>query len=200
MRLVTVVFALFAMVPFAFAEDDAMPSVAPSMKTSIEISKALTPAQKIAALEDGLNKETDRRVEMQATVESQKSEIARLVAAQVALNHEKTSAESELGRTREALTRAQRDFETLRAGYAVVTKIIGYSYPVIAALILFILVLLGWLLVVTRRLAVRVHDVPTLRQMHTYQENLGHVQEQLAVEKNRTAALKERLSMLGVVD
>jgi septal ring factor EnvC (AmiA/AmiB activator) len=200
MRLVSAVFALCAFGSLAFAEDDTLPSVPPPMKTSIEISKALTPVQKIAALEDGLNKETDRRVEMEATVESQKNEIARLVTAQVALNREKSSAESELGKTREALARAQRDFETLRVGYTVVTKIIGYSYPVIAGLVLFILVLLGWLLFVTRSLAVRVHDVPTLRQMHEYQDNLAHLQEQLAVEKNRTDALKERLSMLGVVD
>jgi hypothetical protein len=185
----------------AFAEEIAQaPDVPPAMKASIEVSKALTPAQKVATLEEGLNRETDRRVEMEAKFESQKSEIARLQAAQIALTHDKTGAESELGKTREALARAQRDFESLRAGYAVVTKIIGFSYPVIAALVLFILVLIGWLLFITRRLAVRVHDMPTVQQIQEYQGHLAQLQEQLAAEKNRTVTLRERLSMLGIVD
>lgn len=184
----------------AHAEESAAPSIPPPMKTSIEISKALTPAQKIAALEEGLNRETDRRVEMEGLAESLKGEIARLRTAQATSDHDKSSVESELAKTREALARAQRDFETLRAGYAVVTKIIGYSYPVIAALLLFILILVGWLLYITRRLAVRVHDVPTIAQIQKYQGHLEQLQEQLTAEKHRNAALKERLSMLGVVD
>jgi hypothetical protein len=147
-----------------------------------------------------LTRETDRRVEMESVVESLKSEIARLQTTQTALNREKAASESELGKTREALARAQRDFESLRAGYTVVTRIIGYSYPVIAALVLFILVLLGWLLLVTRRLASRVHDMPTIVQIQDYQGQLAQLQEHLSVERTRNAALKERLSMLGVVD
>lgn len=198
MRPVTILFVLLSLSSVALAEEG---SVVPTpMKASIEIGKALSPAQKIAALEEGLNKETDRRVEMEAKVESLNSEIARLQSAQIALNHDKSSAESELGKNREALARAQRDFEALRAGYAVVTKIIGYSYPVIAALVLFILVLIGWLLFVTRRLAVRVHDMPTVVQIQGYQAHLAQLQEQITAEKHRNATLKERLSMLGVVD
>jgi hypothetical protein len=184
----------------AHAEEGAAPSIPPPMKTSIEISKALTPAQKIAALEEGLNRETDRRVEVEAMGESLKGEIARLRTAQATLNHDKSSAESELAKTREALVRAQRDFESLRAGYSVVTKIIGYSYPVIAALVLFILVLIAWLLLIMRRLAVRVHDMPTVAQIQGYQGHLAQLQEQLTAEKHRNTTLKERLSMLGVVD
>jgi hypothetical protein len=198
MRPVTIVLALLWLGSEALAEDG--PVVPPPMKASIEISKALSPTQKIATLEEGLNKETDRRVEMEAKVESLNGEITRLQTAQVALNHDKSTAESELGKTREALARAQRDFEALRAGYAVVTKIIGYSFPVIAALVLFLLVLIGWLLFVTRRLAVRVHDMPTVVQIQNYQAHLAQLQEQITAEKHRNAQLKERLAMLGVVD
>jgi hypothetical protein len=200
MRPMIILLTLLSMGSPALAEEGAEPVVPPPMKTSIEVSKAMSPAQKLAAMEEGLTKETDRRVEMEAVAESLKSEIARLQTAQTALNREKAAAESELGKTREALARAQRDFESLRAGYTVVTKIIGYSYPVIAALVLFILVLLGWLLFVTRRLAVRVHDMPTIVQIQEYQGHLAQLQEELSVERTRNAALKERLSMLGVVD
>jgi septal ring factor EnvC (AmiA/AmiB activator) len=198
MRPLTILFALLSLDSLALAEEGAV--APPSMKASIEISKALSPVQKIAALEDGLNKETDRRVEMEAKVESLNSEIARLQSAQMALNRDKSSAESELGKTREALARAQRDFEALRAGYVVITKIIGISFPVIAALVLFVLVLIGWLLFVTRRLAVRVHDMPTVVQIQSTQGHLAQLQEQITAEKHRNAQLKERLSMLGVVD
>lgn len=197
MRAMTLLFVLLSTGSWALAEEGAAP---PSMKAAIEISKAMSPAQKIATLEEGLNKETDRRVEMEGMVESLKSEIARLQIAQTALSRDKASVDNELGKTREALARSQRDFETLRTGYAVVTKIIGYSLPVIAILVLFILVLIGWLLFVTRRLAGRVHDMPTIAQIQEFQGQLAHLQEQLTLEKNRNAALKERLSMLGVVD
>jgi len=194
------VLVLLAFPSLALAEEGAAPVVAPPMKASIDIGKALTSAQKIALLEEVVNKETDRRVEAEAKIEEMKAEIARMRAQQTALLREKTSAEGELGRIREALAHSQRDFETLRRGYGVVTKIIGFSYPVIAALFLIILGLLAWVLFIVRRLAVRVHDMPTFEHIRNYESNLEQLREQIAVEKNRTAALKERLSMLGVVD
>ncbi len=200
MRLMTTLFLLLTTSSLAFAESSAGQVVPPPMKASIEISKALSPTQKIAALEELLNKETDRRVEMGAKVESLKDEVTRLQAAQLVLNREKAGLESELGKTREALGRAQRDFEALRSGYTVVTRVIGYSYPVIAALVLLILALIGWLLFITRRLAVRVHDMPTVDQIKGYQGHLAHLQDQITAEKHRNTQLKERLALLGVVD
>ena len=88
------------------------------------------------------------------------AENSRLSSAQETLARDNASVAGELARTRDALARSQRDFESLRGEYARIARIVGLSLALIAPLTLLIFALLGWLLLITRKLAVRVHDVP----------------------------------------
>jgi len=194
-------FAALVLAPVALAEGTGEPvPVPPSLRGPIAVSKAMTPAQKVASLEDGLNKETDRRVELETKMQGLAQENTRLATAQATLMREKAVSDGELASTREALTRAQRDFEGLRAGYVVITKIIGLSFPVLAAVVLFILALLAWLLFITRKLAARVHDVPTILQIQEYETHLAHLRDQINAEKAHNAVLRDRLSKLGIAE
>ena len=103
-------------------------------------------------------------------------------------------------RTRDALARSQRDFESLRRDYSRTTKIVGLSLAFIAPLALLILALLGWLLAITRKLATRVHDVPTLVKIQEYETHVARLHDQLNAEKSHNVVLRERLAKLGIVD
>jgi hypothetical protein len=193
--------AMLLLAPVALAEEGgAAVPIPPSLRGSIGVSKALTPAQKVATLEETLNTETDRRVELEGKLDTLSQENTRLASTHEALVRDKAAADGELARTREALTRAQRDFEALRAGYVVITRIIGLSFPVIAVLVLFVFALLGWLIFITRGLAARVHDVPTITQIREYDGQIGHLHELLNVEKTHVKMLKDRLSKLGIAE
>ena len=164
------------------------------------MGKSMTPAQKTAALEEMLDKETDRRVDLDAKVAGLAQENNRLASAQAALARDKALADSELARTRDALARAQRDFESLRGEYTRTTKIAGLSLALIAPVALLTFALLGWLLVITRKLAVRVHDVPTLAKIQEHETIVARLHDQLNAERSRSDVLRERLAKLGIVD
>jgi hypothetical protein len=160
----------------------------------------MTPAQRVAAREDALNKESDRRVDLDASVAALTEENRKLTAAQEALARGKASADSELARTRDALSRVQRDFESLRGAYTKMTKTVGLSLAFIAPFAVLIFALLGWLLLITRKLAARVHDVPTLAKMHEHDSQVARLHEQIHAEKSHNAVLRERLTNLGIAD
>jgi hypothetical protein len=185
--------------PVALAEETGGAVPIP-VRGQIAIGKAMTPAQKVTALEEALNKETDLRVELGAKVESLTEENAKLASAHQALSHDKATVDGELARTRDALSRAQRDFESLRAGYAVIARTISLSLPFIVCLTLVVFILIGWLLLITRKLTARVHDVPTIAQILEFEGQIAHLHEQINADKNHIAALKERLANLGIVD
>ena len=113
---------------------------------------------------------------------------------------DKASVDGELARTRGALSLVQRDFESLRGDYTRIAKIVGLSLAFIAPLTLLIFALLGWLLVIVRRVAARVHDVPTLAMIQEYESNVARLHDQLNAEKSHNAVLRERLANLGIAD
>ena len=201
MRPTAALIAALIVAPAALAEEPggAIP-LPPSLRGQIAVSKAMTPAQKIATLEEALNKETDRRVDLDAQLVAVTQENSRLVSAQEALVREKASADGELARTRDALSRVQRDFESLRVAFTRITKTVGLSLAFIAPLALLIFALLGWLLFIVRKLAARVHDVPTLAMIQEYEANLAHLHDQINAEKSHNAVLRERLANLGIAD
>jgi hypothetical protein len=201
MRAIEVLVAAFILAPFALAEEPGqgtLPVLPP--RGQIAESRPVTPAQKLTTLEEMLDKETDRRVDLDAKVAELAQENSRLASTQAALARDKASADSELARTREALARAQRDFESLRGEYTRTTRIVGLSLAFIAPIALLIFALLGWLLVITRKLAVRVHDVPTLAKIQGYESHVARLHDQLNAEKSHGAVLRERLANLGIVD
>jgi hypothetical protein len=201
MRATAALVAALVLAPVALAEEPGGAIPLPSsLRGSIAVSKAMAPAQKIATLDEALNKETDRRVDLDARVATLTEENTRLVSAQEALARGKASADSELARIREALARSQRDFESLRGDYTRTTKIVGLSLAFIAPLALLIFALLGWLLAITRKLATRVHDVPTLAKIHEYETHVARLHDQLNAEKSHNVVLRERLARLGIVD
>jgi hypothetical protein len=173
---------------------------APSARAQIAASKSMTPAQRVATLEEMLDKETDRRIELDTRVVALTEENSRLISAQEALARDKASVASELARTRDDLARAQRDFESLRGEYTRIARIVGLSLSLIAPLALLIFALLGWLLVITRKLAVRVHDVPTLAKIQEYGTDVARLHDRINAEKSHNAVLRERLAKLGIVD
>ena len=160
----------------------------------------MTPAQKIATLEEALGKETDRRTDLDARVASLAQENSNLALAQEELVRAKRSVDGELARSREALSRVQRDFESLRGDYPRIAKTVGLSLAFIAPLTLLIFALLGSLLLITRKLAARVHDVPTLAMIREYQTDVAKLHDQLNAEKGHNAVLRERLTNLGISD
>jgi hypothetical protein len=172
----------------------------PVVGGKIAVATAMTPAQKLAALEESLTKEVDRRTEAERRLEILQQENAKLGGIQGALAREKTALEADLARTRDTLTKTQRDAEVLRADYARLARTIGLSLPVIAVLVLAVLGLLVWMLLFVRKLAARVHDVPTLHKIHDYETAFTRMQDQLNAEKRHVAVLKERLAAIGIVD
>jgi cell division protein FtsL len=158
----------------------------------------MTPVQKIATLEEALNKETDQRADLDARVAALTEENSRLTVAQEALARGKASADGELTRTRDALFRVQRDFESLRSAYTKMTKTVGLSLAFIAPVALLNFALLVWLLLITRKLEARVHDVPTLAKIQEYQGHLARLNDQIHAEKSHNAVLRERLTNLGI--
>jgi hypothetical protein len=198
MRSIAVLLAALVLAPVALAEEPG--GGTPSPPRQIVVSKSVTPVQKAAILEEMLNKETDRRVDLDAKIAALTQENSQLALAQEALARDKASADGELARTRDALSRVQRDFETLRGDYTRITKTVGLALGFIAPLTLLIFGLLGWLLFITRKLAARVHDVPTLARIGEYEGHVAHLHDQLNAEKNRNAVLRERLANLGIAD
>jgi hypothetical protein len=198
MRPVAALIAALAIAPMAHAEESG--GSVPSLPGQIAVSKPLTPAQKIATLEEALNKETDRRVDLDAKVLALAQENSRLASARDALARDKASSDSELARTRDAMAFVQRDFGSLRGDYTRIAKTIRLSLESLVPLALLIFALLGWLLFITRRLAVHVHDVPTMAKLHEYETLVAHLHDQLKAEKGHNAVLKERLTNLGIVD
>lgn len=182
-------------VPGAPPDKDALPVLGGQIAM-----KAITPAQKLAMLEESLGKEIERRTEAEKRVADVQQEHARLSAAHESLGREKAGLDSDLARVREALAKAQRDFDTLRADYAGLTKTIGWSLPIIAVLGLALLGLLGWLLYFARKVAAHVHDVPTLKKIHEYEAAFAHLQDQFNAERRHVTVLKERLAALGITD
>ena len=201
MRPTVVPFAALFLTSVGFAQEPggSIP-LPPSVRSSIALSKAMTPAQKLATLEEALDKETNRRVDLDAKVVALAQENRRLASAQEALVREKRAVDGELATTREALSRVQRDFESLRGAYPRIARIVGLSLALIAPLALLIFALLGWLLVMTRKLVVRVHDVPTLAKIQGYETSVTRLHDQINAEKSHNAVLRERLANLGIVD
>jgi len=201
MRTSAALVAALVLAPVALAEEPGeSASPVPSPRGQIAASKSMTPAQKAATLEGTLDKETDRRIELDTRVVALTEENSRLSSAQDALTRDKASVAGELARTREALARAQRDFESLRGEYTRIARIVGLSLALIAPLALLIFALLGWLLLITRKLALRVHDVPTLAKIHEHQTDVARLHDQINAEKSHNAVLRERLANLGIVD
>ena len=91
MRPVAATIAALLLAPMALAEEPG--GGIPSLPGQIVVSKPMTPAQKIATLEEALNKETDRRVDLDAKVAALAQENSRLAAAREALARDKASAE-----------------------------------------------------------------------------------------------------------
>jgi len=201
MRATAALIVSLVLAPVALAEE-ASPgaSLPPPLRGQIAVSKSMTPAQKVATLEDLLNQETDHRVDLDTKVAALTQENDKLTSSQAALVRDKTSTDSELARTRDALARVQRDFESLRGEYARTTKIVGLALALIAPLTLLIFALLGWLLLITRKLAARVHDIPTLAKIQEHQAVVAHLHDQLNAEKSHSGVLRERLANLGIVD
>lgn len=199
MYLAAALVAGLVLAPVALAQEPgaAIP-LQPSLRGSIAVSKAMTPAQKTATLEEALNKETDRRGELDSKVAALTEENSRLASAQETLARGKASADGELARTRDALLRVQRDFESLRGAYTRMTKTVGLSLAFIAPVAVLIFALLVWLLLITRKLEARVHDVPTLAKMHEYEGHVARLHEQIHAEKSHNAVLRERLANLGI--
>jgi hypothetical protein len=160
----------------------------------------MTPAQKIVTLEEALNKESDRRGDLETKLATLGQENSSLTSDKEALMRDKASVDGELARTRGALSLVQRDFESLRGDYTRIAKIVGLSLAFIAPLTLLIFALLGWLLVIVRRVAARVHDVPTLAMIQEYESNVARLHDQLNAEKSHNAVLRERLANLGIAD
>jgi len=198
MRPVAALIAALAISPMALAEESG--GSVPSLPGQIAVSKPMTPAQKIATLEEALNKEIGRRVDLDAKVVSLAQENSRLVSARDALTRDKASSDAELARTRDAMSLLQRDLASLRGDYTGIAKTIRLSLESLAPLALLILALLGLLLFITRKLAVHVHDVPTMAKLHEYETLVTHLHDQLKAEKGHNAVLKERLTNLGIVD
>ncbi|MGB8297095.1 MAG: hypothetical protein WCG85_16830 [Polyangia bacterium] len=201
MQLAAALIAALVAAPEAPAQETggAIP-LPPSVRSAIAVSKAMTPAQKIATLEEALNKETDHRVDLDGKVAALTEENSRLTSTQEGLARDKTSAEVELAKTRDALLRVQRDFESLRSAYTKMTKTVGLSLAFIAPVALLIFALLVWLLLVTRKLATRVHDVPTMAKIQEYEGVIARLREQIHAEKSHNAVLRERLTNLGISD
>jgi len=193
--------AALILAPLALAEDPggAIPLPA-SLRGPIAVSKAMTPAQKIVTLEEALNKESDRRGDLETKLATLGQENSSLTSDKEALMRDKASVDGELARTRGALSLVQRDFESLRGDYTRIAKIVGLSLAFIAPLTLLIFALLGWLLVIVRRVAARVHDVPTLAMIQEYESNVARLHDQLNAEKSHNAVLRERLANLGIAD
>jgi hypothetical protein len=199
MQLAAALIAALVAHPEALAQEagGAIP-LPPSLRGSIAVTKAMTPAQKIATLEEALNKETDQRVDLDGKVAAITEENSRLASTQAALTRDKASAEFELAKTRDALLRVQRDFESLRGAYTKMTKTVGLSLAFIAPVAVLIFALLVWLLLVTRKLAARVHDVPTMAKIQEYEGHVARLHEQIHAEKSHNAVLRERLTNLGI--
>jgi|GEM_PF-2143672 hypothetical protein len=199
MQFAAALIAAHVVAPVALADEPGgsipMP---PSLRGSVAASKAMTPTQKMATLEEALNKETDRQVELDSKVAALTEENSRLASAQEALGRGKASADGELARTRDALLRVQRDFESLRGAYTRMTKSVGLSLAFIAPVAVLIFALLVWLLLITRKLEARVHDIPTLAKIHEYEGHVARLQEQIHAEKSHNAVLRERLTNLGI--
>ncbi|MGA7741041.1 MAG: hypothetical protein ABSF35_06370 [Polyangia bacterium] len=198
MRPIAGVIAALILAPVALSQEPG--SAVPSLPGQIAVSKPMTPAQKIATLEEALNKETDRRADLDAKVVALAQENNRLASARDVLARDKASTDTELARTRDAMALLQRDFESLRGDYTRIAKSLRLSLETLAPLALLIFALLGWLLYITRRLAVHVHDVPTMAKMHEYETLVAHLHDQLKAEKGHNAVLKDRLAHLGIVD
>ena len=201
MRPTTVLVAALVFAPIARAQEPGGGIASPpSLRGQIAVSNAMTPAQKIATLEEALNKETDRRVDLDAKVAALTQENSRQASAREALARDKAAADGELARTRDALSQLQRDLVSLRSDYTRIAKTLSLSLAFLAPLALLIFALLGLLLFITRKLAVHVHDVPTLSKIHDYETLVAHLHDQLKAEKGHNAVLKERLTNLGIVD
>jgi septal ring factor EnvC (AmiA/AmiB activator) len=201
MRTTAALLVSLLLAPIAFAEElSPGGSLPPSLRGQIAVSKAMSPAQKVAALEDLVNEETDRRVDLDTKIAVLTQENDKLTSSQAALLRNKASADNDLARTRDVLSRVQRDFESLRGEYTRITKIVGLSLAFIAPLTLLIFALLGWLLAITRKLAIRVHDVPTMAKLQEHEAHVAHLQDQLNAEKSHSEVLRERLANLGIVD
>jgi hypothetical protein len=199
MQFAAALIAALVVAPGALAQEagGAIP-LPPSLRGSIAVTKAMTPAQKIATLEEALNKETDRRVDLDGKLAALSEENSRLASTQSALTRDKASADVELAKTRDALLRVQRDFESLRGAYTKMTKTVGLSLAFIAPVALLIFALLVWLLLVTRKLAAHVHDVPTMAKIQEYEGLVARLHDQIQAEKSHNAVLRARLTNLGI--
>ncbi len=193
--------AALVFAPVALAEEPGESALlAPSPRAQIAASKSMTPAPKAATLAEMPDKEPNRRIELDSRVVALTEKNSGLISAKEALARDAASVAGELARTRDALARAQRDFESLRGEYARIARIVGLSLALIAPLALLIFALLGWLLVITRKLALRVHDVPTLAKIQEYETDVARLHDQINAEKSHNAVLRERLANLGIVD
>ena len=172
----------------------------PSLRGSIAVSKTMTPAQKTTALEEALNKEADGQADLEARVAALTEVNSRLGSAQEALARGKASADGELAKTRDVLSRVQRDSESLRGAYTKMTKTVGLSLALIAPVAVLVFALLVWLLLITRKLAARVHDVPTMAKIQEFEGHVARLHDQIHAEKSHNAVLRERLTNLGIAE
>ena len=160
----------------------------------------MTPAQKTTALEEALNKEADGQADLEARVAALTEVNSRLGSAQEALARGKASADGELAKTRDVLSRVQRDSESLRGAYTKMTKTVGLSLALIAPVAVLVFALLVWLLLITRKLAARVHDVPTMAKIQEFEGHVARLHDQIHAEKSHNAVLRERLTNLGIAE
>jgi len=145
----------------------------------------MTPAQKTATLEEALNKETDRRGELDSKVAALTEENSRLASAKKRwreARHRPTANLAEHAmlccgpaRFRVAARRLHQDDQDRRA-LACVHRARRRAH----------LRLLVWLLLITRKLEARVHDVPTLAKMHEYEGHVARLHEQIHAERVTT--------------
>jgi hypothetical protein len=187
------------------AAEDAVPlppdkANLPVIGGQIAVGKALPPAQKIALLEETLNRESDRRAELEKQVADLTTESNKLTSLSNSLSRERSALDAELTRTRDTLSRIQRDYESLRGDYSRIKRVASLALPIVGIVGLVLLALLTWLVILFRRQAEHVHDVPTLAQIHEAEGQLGQLQEQLKTEHRQNQALRDRLGSMGIVE
>jgi len=166
MRTTAALVAALIVAPVALAEEPGDATLpAPSPARPDNGGKPMNPAQKTAALEEMLERETDRRVDLDAKVAALAQENNRMVSAQAALARDKASPTASWqehatpwrvpsatsSRLRGEYTRTNQDRRPVSRTHR--TRRPAHLCPARLAP------------VITRKLAVRVHDVPTLAKI-----------------------------------
>jgi len=164
------------------------------------VARVLAPAEKIKVLEEELAKESEKRIKLEDENGIRNKENSQLVDSVKSAQKERSALEARLADAREHESQLQKTNDRLREETERVTVSVRYAMPIIAGVTLIMLAMMVWTLLFLRQVAARVHSQRTISEMHELEGRLIHTNELLSAEQKRSAALRNKLAELGVVD